>query len=146
MFLILTINQDFNLFLLTLQKFVLNKVHSIAQVRLGIENSAAFLPTRSPGSKSTLRKISGELKLGGITASSISPSPLFFLPYCTFKMPVFVRSVAPFLRTARSALHQGHSVSPLQHLRSRNGASLLNGARTYAAVFERTKPHVNIGV
>jgi elongation factor Tu len=57
-------------------------------------------------------------------------------------MPVF-RTVAPFLRTARSVL-QTTSVSPL--LRSRAGASVLNGARTYAAVFERTKPHVNIGV
>lgn len=61
-------------------------------------------------------------------------------------MPAFVRSVAPFLRTARFALQQGTSVNPLQTaLLSRNGASVVNGARTYAAAFQRTKPHVNIG-
>jgi hypothetical protein len=67
----------------------------------------------------------------------VIPSPI---------MPVFVRSVAPFVRTARSALHQGNSVSPWKTLGRQNGASILNGARTYAAVFERTKPHVNIGM
>ncbi|PSS13084.1 hypothetical protein M430DRAFT_52262 [Amorphotheca resinae ATCC 22711] len=61
-------------------------------------------------------------------------------------MQVFARSVNPFLRTARSALQQGNSVSPLQHaLRRQNGAAVLNAARSYATVFERTKPHVNIG-
>ncbi|KAK2629375.1 hypothetical protein QTJ16_000195 [Diplocarpon rosae] len=62
-------------------------------------------------------------------------------------MPAFVRSVAPFLRTARSALQQGNCVSPLHHaLLRQNGESLvLNAARTYATAFERTKPHVNIG-
>lgn len=60
---------------------------------------------------------------------------------------VFARSVLPFLRTARSALQQGNSVSPLQHaLRRQNGASVLNAARAYATAFERTKPHVNIGL
>jgi elongation factor Tu len=62
-------------------------------------------------------------------------------------MPVFVRTVAPFLRTARSALQQGNSVSPLRHALSRqNGAAVLNAARAYAVAFERTKPHVNIGM
>jgi elongation factor Tu len=62
-------------------------------------------------------------------------------------MPAFARTVTPFLRTARSALQQGNSVSPLQHaLRRQNGAAVLNAARTYATVFERTKPHVNIGI
>jgi elongation factor Tu len=63
-------------------------------------------------------------------------------------MPVFVRTVAPFLRTARSALQQGNSVSPLRHalLRNQKGAAVLNAARSYAVAFERTKPHVNIGM
>ena len=62
-------------------------------------------------------------------------------------MSVFARSVTPFLRTARSALQQGNSVSPLQHaLRRQNESSIFNAARTYATVFERTKPHVNIGM
>ena len=62
-------------------------------------------------------------------------------------MPAFARTVTPFLRTARSALQQGNSVSPLQNaLRRRNGAAVLNAARTYATAFERTKPHVNIGM
>jgi hypothetical protein len=97
----------------------------------------------------TLRKISGELDFLWHDKHHQFPHLLSF-PYfavVSSKMPVFVRSVAPFLRTARSALQQGNSVSPLQHaLRRKNGASLLNGARTYAAVFERTKPHVNIGM
>lgn len=58
-------------------------------------------------------------------------------------MPAFTRSIAPFLRTARSAIRQGNAVSPLQHaLRRRNGVDAM---RTYAEVFERGKPHVNIG-
>ncbi|KAH8668265.1 putative elongation factor Tu, mitochondrial [Tricladium varicosporioides] len=61
-------------------------------------------------------------------------------------MPAFVRTVTPFLRTARSAWLSGNSVNPLQQaLRGQKGASLVNGARTYAAAFERSKPHVNIG-
>ena len=61
-------------------------------------------------------------------------------------MSAFVRTVTPFLHTARSALRQGNSVSPLQHaLLRQNGAQVLNACRTYATVFERTKPHVNIG-
>ena len=75
------------------------------------------------------------------------PSPLFDLfAIRSLKMPTFARSVAPFLRTARSALQQGNSISPLQHaLQRQNGAAVLSAARTYATVFERTKPHVNIG-
>jgi hypothetical protein len=92
--------------------------------------------------------MSGELQssiFSGTTAH-LFPHLLSSLPpNCTNKMPVFVRSVAPFLRTARSALHQGNSASPLLQAH-RSGASVLNGARTYATVFERTKPHVNIGV
>lgn len=62
-------------------------------------------------------------------------------------MSAFARTVSPFLRTARAALQQGNSVSPLQHaLRRQNGAQVLDAYRTYAtATFERTKPHVNIG-
>lgn len=68
-------------------------------------------------------------------------------PFCLNLTMAFSRSVLPFLRTARSALQQGNSVSPLQHaLRRQNGASVLNAARTYATAFERTKPHVNIGL
>jgi elongation factor Tu len=62
-------------------------------------------------------------------------------------MPAFARTVTPFLWTARSALLSGKSVNPLQHvLRRQNGAAVLNAARTYATAFERTKPHVNIGM
>jgi hypothetical protein len=98
--------------------------------------------------KGALKKISGELDLD-VQNYQISPlhllsCPSFAIPSPT--MPVFVRSVAPFVRTARSALHQGNSVSPWRALGRQNGASILNGTRTYAAVFERTKPHVNIGM
>jgi elongation factor Tu len=63
-------------------------------------------------------------------------------------MSAFARTVSPFLRTARAALQQGKSVSPLQlALQRQNGAQFLNAYRTYAtATFERTKPHVNIGM
>jgi len=62
-------------------------------------------------------------------------------------MPAFARTVSPFLRTARSALLQGNAVSPLRFaLQRQNGAAVINAARTYAAAFERTKPHVNIGI
>lgn len=60
-------------------------------------------------------------------------------------MSTAFRSIAPFLRTARYGLKSG-SVNPLQAAlkNNRSAAGVLNIARTYA-VFERTKPHVNIG-
>ncbi|KAH8812048.1 P-loop containing nucleoside triphosphate hydrolase protein [Xylogone sp. PMI_703] len=58
-------------------------------------------------------------------------------------MSVFARSISPFLR---ASLQRSSSINPLQHaLRRQNGAAVLNAYRTYATVFERTKPHVNIG-
>lgn len=60
-------------------------------------------------------------------------------------MPVAFRAIAPFLRTARQGL-QGGSVNPLQAaVKSQNVASILGAYRTYAT-FERSKPHVNIGM
>lgn len=54
------------------------------------------------------------------------------------------RSIAPFVRTARHGLKNGNA-SPLQSaLRKQNTTKFMNVYRTYA-VFERTKPHVNIG-
>lgn len=71
----------------------------------------------------------------------------FFPLHLTFKMPAFARSITPFFQTARSALRQGNAVSPLQHaLRRQNGAAVINAARSYATAFERSKPHVNIGM
>lgn len=59
-------------------------------------------------------------------------------------MSTAFRSLAPFLRTARSSLKTGH-VNPLQSaFKKQNAAGVLNLYRTYA-VFERSKPHVNIG-
>ncbi|KAK4162753.1 elongation factor Tu GTP binding domain-containing protein [Cladorrhinum sp. PSN259] len=55
-------------------------------------------------------------------------------------MPALLRSIAPFLRSA--TLRQ--SASPLVNLQRQTRSPILNFARTYA-VFERTKPHVNIG-
>ena len=53
------------------------------------------------------------------------------------------RTIAPFLRTARSALTR--QSSPLIALqRQQTTFPVLNLARTYA-VFQRSKPHVNIG-
>ncbi|KAK3997625.1 elongation factor Tu GTP binding domain-containing protein [Cladorrhinum sp. PSN332] len=55
-------------------------------------------------------------------------------------MPALLRSIAPFLRSA--TLRQ--SASPLVNLQRQARSPILNFARTYA-VYERTKPHVNIG-
>jgi elongation factor Tu len=60
-------------------------------------------------------------------------------------MSTAFRSVAPFLRTARSGLRSG-SINPLQFaVKKQNAANYLNIYRTYAS-FERSKPHVNIGM
>lgn len=57
-------------------------------------------------------------------------------------MSAAFRSVAPFLRTARPGLGR---VNPLQSaIKKQNASGILNIYRTYA-VFERSKPHVNIG-
>ncbi|UNI18983.1 translation elongation factor Tu [Purpureocillium takamizusanense] len=57
-------------------------------------------------------------------------------------MSAAFRSVAPFLRTARHGLGR---VNPLQSaIKKQNASGILNIYRTYA-VFERSKPHVNIG-
>ncbi|KAL1871311.1 hypothetical protein VTK73DRAFT_2107 [Phialemonium thermophilum] len=53
-----------------------------------------------------------------------------------------LRTVAPFLRTARSVFRS--PVNPLVTLQRQSRTPVLNLARTYA-VYERTKPHVNIG-
>ena len=59
-------------------------------------------------------------------------------------MSTAFRSLAPFLRTARSGIQTGRA-NPLQSaFKKQNAAGVLNLYRTYA-VFERSKPHVNIG-
>lgn len=59
-------------------------------------------------------------------------------------MSTAFRSIAPFLRTARQGLSSS-SANPLRSaFKTQNAAGVLNIYRTYA-VFERNKPHVNIG-
>ncbi|KAI8657504.1 translation elongation factor Tu [Fusarium falciforme] len=59
-------------------------------------------------------------------------------------MSTAFRSLAPFLRTARHGL-KAAPINPLQSaLKKQNASGVLNLYRTYA-VFERSKPHVNIG-
>ena len=72
----------------------------------------------------------------------------FFCQHCVLLqagiMSTAFRSVAPFLRTARCGLKNGR-VNPLQSaLKPQTTAGMLNICRSYA-VFERSKPHVNIG-
>lgn len=57
-------------------------------------------------------------------------------------MPTFTRSIAPLLRTSRLAIRQQRGVNPVQQVLGRDA----NGLRGLATVFERTKPHVNIGM
>ncbi|KAI1661178.1 translation elongation factor Tu [Daldinia decipiens] len=61
-------------------------------------------------------------------------------------MSALTRTLAPFLRASRHSLRSGSIANPLQFaVRQQNVAAALNIARSYAAVFERTKPHVNVG-
>ncbi|RYO96032.1 hypothetical protein DL763_003424 [Monosporascus cannonballus] len=62
------------------------------------------------------------------------------------KMPA-LRAVAPFLRASRHSLTAGSTANPLQFAirHQQNVGAAFNLARTYAAVYERSKPHVNIG-
>lgn len=51
-----------------------------------------------------------------------------------------------FVRVGRDALRQRNSVNPVQQaLGVQGSARYVQACRTYATVFERTKPHVNIG-
>ncbi|MCJ1275084.1 translation elongation factor Tu [Puttea exsequens] len=56
-------------------------------------------------------------------------------------MAVLTRSLAPLLRTTRLAIQHQKGVNPVQRVLGRDA----NGIRGLATVFERTKPHVNIG-
>lgn len=56
-------------------------------------------------------------------------------------MSNFTRCLAPFLRTTRLVVCQQKGVNPVQRVFGRDR----NGVRGLATVFERTKPHVNIG-
>jgi len=57
-------------------------------------------------------------------------------------MPATLRTLAPFLRTARLSLRQNQN--PLVSLQRQTRSPALNFGRSYA-VYQRTKPHVNIG-
>ncbi len=53
----------------------------------------------------------------------------------------FTRSVASILRTSRTGLSVSRSANPVTRVFGHDRF----GARTYAAAFERNKPHVNVG-
>ncbi len=57
-------------------------------------------------------------------------------------MSASLRTLAPFLRTARASFR--NQANPLVSLQRQSSSPVLNLCRTYA-VYERTKPHVNIG-
>ena len=57
-------------------------------------------------------------------------------------MVILTRSVTPLLRTSRIVLRQQKGVNPVQQVFGKDS----NGARGLATVFERSKPHVNIGI
>lgn len=57
-------------------------------------------------------------------------------------MSASLRTLAPFLRTARTSWRK--PTNPLINLQRQSASPVLNLARTYA-VYERSKPHVNIG-
>lgn len=52
-----------------------------------------------------------------------------------------------FLRTGRAALARGSYQNPVQRALGVNGSVKYTAAcRNYATAFERSKPHVNIGI
>lgn len=57
-------------------------------------------------------------------------------------MSTLTRSFTPLLRTTRFALRQRKGINPVEQVFGRDH----NGARGLATSFERTKPHVNIGI
>ena len=57
-------------------------------------------------------------------------------------MVIITRSLTPILRTSRLALWQQKGVNPVQQVFGRD----VNGIRGLATVFERSRPHVNIGM
>ena len=57
-------------------------------------------------------------------------------------MTTFARSITPLLRTSRLAIRQQRDVNPLHQVFGRDRT----GLRGLATVFERNKPHVNIGM
>lgn len=59
----------------------------------------------------------------------------------SFKMVVITRSLVPLLRTSRLALRQQNGINPVQQIFGKD----TNSIRGLATVFERSKPHVNIG-
>ncbi len=57
-------------------------------------------------------------------------------------MVVLNRSLAPLLRTTRLAVRQQKGISPIQQVFGKDA----NGVRCLATAFDRSKPHVNIGM
>ena len=57
-------------------------------------------------------------------------------------MVAITRSLAPILRTSRLAVRKQSGVNPVQQVFGRDA----NGIRGLATIFERSKPHVNIGM
>ena len=57
-------------------------------------------------------------------------------------MSTFSRSMIPFLRISRHALSHQRGINPIQQVFAHDR----NGIRGLATVFERNKPHVNIGM
>ena len=57
-------------------------------------------------------------------------------------MPILSRSAAPLFQSTRFALRRQRGVNPVHHVLRKDSQSL----RGLATVFERSKPHVNIGM
>ena len=66
---------------------------------------------------------------------------IFAVPPVRLMMPALVRSFSPLLRTSKLAFRPRRGVNPVQQVFSQDR----NGIRGLATVFERNKPHVNIG-
>ena len=74
--------------------------------------------------------------------SSLLSSDIIGLRTPRTMMPGFNRSVVPLLRTSRLALRRSTVINPVQHVFEKD----VYGVRGLATAFERSKPHVNIGM
>ena len=85
--------------------------------------------------------------LNQIQSTADTTPSLFFRPFsplilCISRMPALSRSTAPLFQSTRFALRRQRGVNPVHHVLGKDSQSI----RGLATVFERSKPHVNIGI
>jgi hypothetical protein len=73
-----------------------------------------------------------------------SPLPSFRFLFIQFTMSAFAQA---FFRTTKASFSRRTCINPIQYALGPKGtAQYVASCRSYATVFERSKPHVNIGI